>query len=406
MPSTDQSKSVAEQGQEPCQCIQSKHNKPTHLYFIESETGLIKIGVAFNVDERISQLQKASPAKLSLMAFIENGAGLEKQIHNKFEHLRSHGEWFSPTDDLISFIHKKAVLVPQIYGLEEEITRLHNEAISAHLHCLEKAIKIGCLLLDKKATTNHGEFLSWVNKCLPFIPRQAQKYIRLYKHRDELKANSSSHLPINDALKLISGGQPTLPPKPDKSSLETCAVSDLYNLIKAGKKFGTIYCDAPWAYQNKATRSAAADEYETMTLEEIAALPIVELTEDKAHLHLWTTNAFLPESFQIIETWGFDYKGIFVWVKPRIGIGNYWRVSHEFLLLGIKGGLRFYDKSQISWLQAPSKGHSQKPERIAEIIEKVSPGPYLELFGRRTRQNWTVWGNEIERTLFNEEAFK
>ena len=197
----------------------------------------------------------------------------------------------------------------------------------------------------------------------------------------------------------------TLPSKPKKQSLETCAVSDLDRLIEHEKKFGTIYCDPPWKYSNQATRSCTDDHYETMTPDEIAALPIENLAKEKAHLHLWTTNAFLFECPKIFEAWGFEYKGVFVWVKPRMGIGNYWRVSHEFLLLGVRGGLRFYDQAQMSWLHIESKGHSQKPEAIAEIIEKVSPGPYLELFGRRTRENWTVWGNEIERTFFNAAAF-
>ena len=87
-----------------------------------------------------------------------------------------------------------------------------------------------------------------------------------------------------------------------------------------------------------------------------------------------------------------------------MGIGNYWRVSHEFLLLGVKGGLVFADHGQMSWLRHDRIGHSRKPEQVRRIIEKVSPGPYLELFGRRTADNWTVWGNEIERTLFNQSV--
>ena len=86
-----------------------------------------------------------------------------------------------------------------------------------------------------------------------------------------------------------------------------------------------------------------------------------------------------------------------------MGIGNYWRLSHEFMLLGVKGGLTFLDRGQMSWLNHDRIGHSHKPEEVRWIIEKVSPGPYLELFGRRTIDNWTVWGNEIERTIFNRE---
>jgi len=186
---------------------------------------------------------------------------------------------------------------------------------------------------------------------------------------------------------------------------DACAVSDLQTLVDSGKKFGTIYADPPWAYNNQATRASTDNHYETMSIESIAALPIADLTSEQAHLHLWTTNAFLFECPKILESWGFEYKGVFVWVKPQIGIGNYWRVSHEFMVLGVKGGLTFLNKAQPSWIEYGRTQHSVKPEKVAEIIEKTSPGPYLELFGRRTRLGWVTWGNEIERTLFNEAAF-
>jgi len=191
---------------------------------------------------------------------------------------------------------------------------------------------------------------------------------------------------------------------------ETCTLSDFNDLVVSGQKFGTIYADPPWMYSNQATRSSTSGVYKSgewgMPLDELAALPIPELTAEQAHLHLWTTNAFLPDALKIIEAWGFEYKGVFVWVKDQMGIGNYWRVSHEFLLLGVKGGLRFKDKSQKSWIKAPRTKHSVKPDAVAGIIEKVSPGPYLELFARRTRPDWTVWGNEIERTIFNDQALR
>lgn len=188
-------------------------------------------------------------------------------------------------------------------------------------------------------------------------------------------------------------------------SKETCAISDLSALVSSGKKFGAIYADPPWAYSNQGTRAATNNHYVTMTVDEIASLPVRELSAERAHLHLWTTNAFLFECPKIFESWGFEYKGVFVWIKPQMGIGNYWRVSHEFLLLGVKGGLTFSDHSQMSWIRADRTKHSSKPEEVSASIEKVSPGPWLELFGRRTRQNWTVWGNEIKRELFNAEAF-
>lgn len=76
---------------------------------------------------------------------------------------------------------------------------------------------------------------------------------------------------------------------------ETCATTDLYSLVSSKKTFGTIYADPPWKYGNQATRASTDNHYDTLSPEEIATLPVSELTAERAHLHLWTTNAFLFE---------------------------------------------------------------------------------------------------------------
>lgn len=178
-------------------------------------------------------------------------------------------------------------------------------------------------------------------------------------------------------------------------------VTELSDLT--GRKFGTIYADPPWRYGNTATRAAAGNHYATMTVDEICDMPISSLAATDAHIHLWVTNAFLFEAPRIFEAWGFDYRGMLVWVKPQMGLGNYWRVSHELLLLGVRGNAkRFNDHSKRSTFEARRTKHSRKPDVVRRIIEDVSPGPYLELFGRTAVDNWTVYGNEIspERMLF------
>jgi len=183
-------------------------------------------------------------------------------------------------------------------------------------------------------------------------------------------------------------------------------VADLYALTRLGQSFGTVYADPPWPYGNQATRAATANHYGVMSMEDIYTLPIPDLVEDNAHLHLWTTTSFLAEGLRVIEAWGFTYKSHFIWAKPEMGLGNYWRVSHEILLLGVRGKAPFKDHGLKSWFTC-SRGdtHSTKPDEVRKMIERASPGPYLELFGRRTAENWTVWGNQIERgTLFDREV--
>ena len=103
-----------------------------------------------------------------------------------------------------------------------------------------------------------------------------------------------------------------------------------------------------------------------------------------------------------MEAWGFGFKSCLLWIKPNIGLGNYWRVSHEFLLFGIRGRLRFRRNDMRSWVIAPRTRHSRKPFRFRELIEQVSYGPYLEVYGREEQPNtdWTIHGIQVERRLF------
>jgi N6-adenosine-specific RNA methylase IME4 len=176
---------------------------------------------------------------------------------------------------------------------------------------------------------------------------------------------------------------------------------NLEALAARGLKFGTVYADPPWAYQNTAARGAAEDHYRTMTLDDICGLAVPKLVAPRAHLHLWTTTAFLCDAFSVIRAWGFTYKSCFVWVKPLIGCGNYWRLAHEFLLLGVRGRTPFRDKRQRSWRELSRGRHSGKPETVRSIIEQVSPGPRLELFGRKPMDGWVVFGDTIDRGLFD-----
>ena len=187
-------------------------------------------------------------------------------------------------------------------------------------------------------------------------------------------------------------------PRPDQPSI----VRDLNSLIARGMKFTTVLADPPWQYDNAASRAAAENHYSTMTVEEICREPVPQLVDDRAHLHLWTTNGFLESAFAVMRAWGFEYKSCLIWIKPNIGMGNYWRVSHEFLLFGIRGRLPFGRNDVPSWVLAPRTVHSRKPFRFRELIEQVSPGPYLELYGREEQPNtdWTIYGNQVERRLF------
>jgi len=171
--------------------------------------------------------------------------------------------------------------------------------------------------------------------------------------------------------------------------------SSLQELIDDGKRFGCIYADPPWAYANQVTRASTNNHYSTMSVKDICGEPVETISAKNAHLHLWTTNAFIREAFDVINAWGFEYKSCLVWVKPQMGIGNYWRVSHEFLLLGVRGDCPFREHKHMSWIEANRSEHSVKPDVVRRLVEAVSTGPYLEMYGRIASEGWTVYGNQI-----------
>ena len=205
---------------------------------------------------------------------------------------------------------------------------------------------------------------------------------------------SAAELTTSSVVKLARQLTPKKPAK-SKSVDGGTVVADLADLTGGEERFGCIYADPPWQYHNKATRASADRHYPTMSLDEICAMPVAGLVTDDAHLHLGTTNAFLFDAPRVMEAWGFEYKSCLVWVKPQMGIGNYWRVSHEYLLLGVRGRCKFRDRGSISWIRANRTRHSQKPDKIRKLVEKVSHGPYLELFARQAARGWTAYGNEL-----------
>ena len=175
-----------------------------------------------------------------------------------------------------------------------------------------------------------------------------------------------------------------------------------------GQKFKTILADPPWQFQNRTGKVAPEhkrlNRYPTMKLEEIKALPVAEVADENSHLYLWVPNALLIEGLSVMEAWGFQYKTNIVWEKIRNdggpdgrGVGFYFRNVTELLLFGVRGShVRTLapGRSQVNLIRAKKREHSRKPDEMIELIERCSPGPYLELFARGQREGWTLWGNQ------------
>ena len=148
--------------------------------------------------------------------------------------------------------------------------------------------------------------------------------------------------------------------------------------------------------------------YGTMTVEDIAALPVAKLLKPTSHLYLWVPNALLPDGIKVLAAWGFEYKSNIVWHKLRKdggsdgrGVGFYFRNVTEILLFGVRGkNARTLapGRTQVNYIGTRKREHSRKPDEQYKLIEDCSPGPYLEMFARGDRPKWTVWGNQADES--------
>jgi N6-adenosine-specific RNA methylase IME4 len=172
-------------------------------------------------------------------------------------------------------------------------------------------------------------------------------------------------------------------------------------------KYRTIVADPPWHYAEGFPSGVGRERrwtvdlpYSGMTVDEIKALTVASLAEsDGARLFLWTTNKYLRAAFDVMEAWGFKYGQTITWHKT--GCPSPFPTSiapqhSEYLLYGHRGKPgRRTGSFPSSVVAAPQQTrHSAKPEMFIDLVEQVSPGPYVELFARRARFGWDYWGDE------------
>ena len=180
--------------------------------------------------------------------------------------------------------------------------------------------------------------------------------------------------------------------------------------------FRCVAADPPWAERGGGKIKRGADRhYSLMSNSDILRTMTVALEQlggvhDDAHLWLWVTDNFLRHGLGIMDQLGFRYVRTLVWVKMKphwkrpegepvlqVGLGKYLRGAHELCLFGTRGKAQLpaTEFRHPSVVIAPRTTHSTKPDAAKEVIERVSPGPRVELFAREPRDGWTVWGNEV-----------
>ena len=190
--------------------------------------------------------------------------------------------------------------------------------------------------------------------------------------------------------------------------------------LRGQSYYTTIAADPPWpiewrgGIQRRDGRGKMqpnrkrALSYETMSIDAIAALPVAGLSAVDAHLYLWAPDQFLisGDASRVARAWGFEPRRLIVWCKRGYGLGNFPRPAHEAMVFCTRGRLDPLVRNEGSWQiwkqvynAAGGREHSAKPEGAYDLIERASPGPYLELFARRARLGWEHWGDEALQTV-------
>jgi len=170
-------------------------------------------------------------------------------------------------------------------------------------------------------------------------------------------------------------------------------------LTELSTRYPVIYADPPWQYDfAKDSADEIENQYPTMALDDICAMPVADIATRDCILFLWATSPKLTEAMRVIDSWGFTYRTCAVWDKEWIGPGYYFRQRHELLLVATRGELPVPEPSNRpdSVYSERRTEHSRKPEAYRAMIEQMYPElPRIELFCRTPREGWSVWGNQI-----------
>jgi len=220
------------------------------------------------------------------------------------------------------------------------------------------------------------------------------------KAPEEIKTKlSSGEISINAAYKEIKKEEKK--EERDKKIEEVKQKIETENLKELNKKYHVIAIDPPWAYNEKggfssddydAQNNRGAVDYPTMTVEQIKKIELPSANDSV--LFLWTTHAFLRDSFDIMKHWGFEYKATIVWDKVKMGMGRNIRMQVEFCLLGVKGKPIIQGSSERDIITEARREHSRKPEAFYEMVERMCIGNKLDYFSRQKRNNWEHYGAE------------
>lgn len=220
---------------------------------------------------------------------------------------------------------------------------------------------------------------------------------------DEIKAQiKSGELSINQAYQAVKRDE-KLRDVEQRIETHKAVQTGVTDIFSTDKRYSIIYADPAWEYWSGGNKNQNL-HYQTMTMDDICALPVKDIADKDCVLFLWVTYPILQDCFKVIESWGFKYStAAFVWVKknkiadsPFVGCGAWTRANSELCLLATKGSVTRLDAGVSQIIDAPIDEHSKKPQETRDLITRlVGELPRIELFSRNAADGWDVWGNEV-----------
>lgn len=173
-----------------------------------------------------------------------------------------------------------------------------------------------------------------------------------------------------------------------------------------GEGYRCIVADPPWNERGGGKSKRGADRHYPLMDAGGIVRTMLQAPEwkpaESCHLWLWVTNNFLEDGLFVIKACGFRYVTNLAWTKRSFGLGFYLRGQHELCLFAAKGpSMPPLSRDNGSVITVEKAAHSQKPEQFYELVERVSPGPRLDMFAREKRSGWDCFGNEVASTLLS-----
>ena len=301
---------------------------------------------------------------------------------------------------------------PVAWVVSQNVRRRHLTATQRATLAVDLLPELEAEALQRKAAGGRGGLNQDVEK-IPHLPESrsrdraaelVQVNERYVSDAKKVAAESpellgqmrAGEISLTDAKRQIKADKQAKERKENEAKVELAAGSS--RLVELRGIFSTIVIDPPWSPDDEGDVNQfgrTQPTYKTLTIGEIEQLPIRKIAAPDCHIYLWITNRSLEKGFRLLRAWDFRYITCLTWVKPSIGVGNYFRNSTEHILFGVRGSLPLLAKDLPTAFQAPRPGrHSAKPDEFYELAEKASPSPRIDYFARRTRDGWTTFGED------------